>query len=522
MIPAAWLLATVALAGTPVTAKPPPQAPPPPPAPTMSDAKKKELFKPYDDAMASGQKAAAADALLPILDDPADAPIQGEAWIKFGDLLVSFDMQYSALIAYTHAIDVDAKTAAPKIGTAMDLADKEGDTSILGPVLAKNVGLDVEKDVRSRMAIMAARHYFQVSEYGTAQGILMMVDKDSPSFARAQALQGVLLNEQGRPKEALAPLLTAQAVASGSADKEFVNVITLNLGRSYFAAGNWGKAIEAYAAVDRGSPDWPEAEFERAWAHFRSDDMNGTMSLLQDHRGPFFADWYFPEAWLLDTYSLFLVCKFPTAGERITQFSDLYGPIKKALDEALPNLTPEDEWTDGYAFVTANGKPKGGTKLPSMMLRPYLTEDRFHAAMTATDKATEELKRLQNVAANPFAARAGQLLADRRATIEKTEGARIIAKATGQRDELAGMLQNVQITRLDIMNYQTQLYEQAANTGKVEYGDRIGQLRKLRKARGTQVWPYDEEYWADEAGYYRYDARSDCPASMAPKADGTQ
>jgi hypothetical protein len=77
------------------------------------------------------------------------------------------------------------------------------------------------------------------------------------------------------------------------------------------------------------------------------------------------------------------------------------------------------------------------------------------------------------------------------------------------------MLDNVEITKLDILNFEQQLYEKAAATGKLDYGDRIGELRKARKQRGTRVWPYEGEFWADELGYYRYDVRPDCPESMA-------
>ena len=48
----------------------------------------------------------------------------GEAWVKMGDLLVEFDMEYSALLAYGNAINSDATTGASKVADAISLAKK--------------------------------------------------------------------------------------------------------------------------------------------------------------------------------------------------------------------------------------------------------------------------------------------------------------------------------------------------------------------------------------------------------------
>jgi tetratricopeptide (TPR) repeat protein len=481
------------------------------PAPGPTPEERTAAFKPYDDAMQTGQKAAAADALLPILDDPTLAALHGEAWLKMGDLLAGFDMEYSALIAYTHAIDADPATAATKVSAAMDLADEMGDTRLIAPALAKNVGISVDSETRSRMAFLAARHFFQEGGHGTALGILGMVDKDAAAFPRAEALRGVVLAQQGQANDALAPLLTAQAMADKTEDPaRFRDVMALNLGRSYYTAGNFAQAITYFAQVSRGSVYWPEAEFERAWSHFRLDDMNGTLGLLENHASPFFEGWYFPEASMLRTYSLFLLCKFPAATESIDGFTAHYGPVREELDRTLAAMTPEEAWADVRAFL--RDEP---TRLPAMVLRPYRAEDRINGALQSIEKAEEELGRLQNASANPFTERANARLKARRDAIVQAEGERVLAQARVRRDELQGYLDNVQITKLDMMSYETQLYEKAAATGALEFGDRIGELRKLRKAKGTRVWPFQDEYWADELGYYRYDVRPDCPAGMA-------
>ena len=148
------------------------------------------------------------------------------------------------------------------------------------------------------------------------------------------------------------------------------------------------------------------------------------------------------------------------------------------------------------------------------MLRKFATDERFLAAVSSTQKADDELKRLRNVSSNPFATIATQKLDARKAELIREEGERVKAHLSNARDQLIDMLQNVEVTKLDIMNYETAMLEKAAMTGKLEYGDRVGQLRRLRKKKGIRVWPFQGEYWADEIGYYQINTRPDCPEGM--------
>ena len=509
------LLALLALAGPAWAGKPtpPPAAPPvsgPPAAPPVKPEQEAAAFKPYDDAIASGQKTAAADALLPVLDDPALLAIHGKAWAKLGDLLVSFDMKYSGLLAFVNAIEADPTGVGPtKVKQALALAEEMGDARALGPVLAKNLGLSTEPETRSKVAFYAARQLYQDGSPGQAATALMLVDKASTVFAKAEQLRGVMLAEQGKETDALVPFLAAASKRDQVQDPDrFENILALNMGRAYYAANNYPRAIEYFARVERGSEFWVESQFERAWAHFRLDDMNGTLGLLESLHTPFLDDWYYPEGDLLRVYSFFLLCKFPTAGTEIDAFSAKYKPLRQELDKTLGAMTPKDAWDDGRALLE-----KRPTKLPTSLIRTYRWEDRLEGAVKSVQKAEEELGRLRGSAANPFTERAIKLLQGRRDQIAQAEGARILGTAIRKRDELADMLSNVEITKLDIMQYETRLLEAAA-AGKPPKPPSNKDLRKVKRTKGTQSWAFEGEYWADEVGYYRYQAKPDCPTGL--------
>jgi tetratricopeptide (TPR) repeat protein len=504
-----WLLITAV-----AEAKPPPPAPPPPAAPSApappTAAEHDAAFQPYTAALASGNHAAAADALVTVVGDAAKPAFHGEAWALLGDELAALGFPAAAVHAYAQAIRENPVFAAPKIATALELANKVGDDRELGDAFAHDVGIPVAADVRPQLAYLAARAQFQQDNLGAALGILMMVDASSPSYARAQNLLGVIQTNQGRPNDALAPLQLALATAPRTDDPEaFADAVKLNLARAYYAAGNFPRAIEYDLQVSRSSPHWPEAQFERAWAHFRIEDMPGTLGILEDEKTPFLADYWFPEGSMLRTYALFTMCKFVSATEAVDQFAADWQPRKDELDRSLSGYGPAEGWADVVA-----ARKGGTTRLPAAVLRSWKDEERFEDAIHAVDTMDGELAQLHG-RPESFATVTAAALQARRDAIVAEEGGRVVAKATTTRDQLGEMLGNIQLTRLDMMTMQTTLLEHASVTGSLDLGDRIGQLRKLRKNPKTRVWPFEGEYWADELGYYKYEVRSDCPADMA-------
>lgn len=467
-------------------------------------------------ALRAGQLDNAADALVAVLRDPEQAADHPKAWRSLAALLESHQLPYAALVAWSRAIEADAQAAAGDIAKVMDLAESLSDEEILGPVLGSNVGVQgLDAPTRSRMAYLAARHQLRRGNLGTALGILMMVEEGTPVFAHAMALRGVVLANQGRHAEAVNPLVTAQAAARQTADFEdaerFDDVVELNIARTYYGAGNWAQAIEWFNRVDRKSEYWAQAQFEKAWAHFRNDDMQQALATLHTHDTPFFDGYYYPEADLLRAYALFTLCKFGSATQEINEFVETYTPVSEALARELGALDEAAAFAEARTFV------EGGTpKLPPMLLRDFRYDDRFAEAVASLDKAQEELAKLAKMTDRPFVRAAREWVTERRDARIAEEGARVLERARTARTELAQTLQAVEITRVDMLQMQAEMYERATETGKLDFGDTIGKLRNMRKARkGYRVWPYQGEVWADELGWYAVDARADCPESLA-------
>lgn len=475
-------------------------------------------FADYEAQLASGQKARAADALVAILQDPTKAVFHPDASVKLAELLAQLDLRYAALLAYRDAFATADPTLHPTVGqqipAALELAKKVGDTSVLQAAFAKNMALAPNADVKGQMAYLAAKEAFRQSEYGTAISFLALVPQGDPSYAEAKSLEGIILNQQGRPEEALAALLIAQANASGKGT-DFQEMLQINIARTWYAADNFPRAIQSYAAIPRSSTWWPEAQFERSWAHFRMDDFNGTLSLMMTLGTPFFDDFYFPEGDLLRVYSMFYLCKFPSSEKEIEAFKDTYTPIHTAM-KGWTSKAPAQVFTDVRRFIESGDA--GG--LPTMILRPFAVEEQTLATLKAVRAVEDEQKRMSGGAsANPFSTWAATALEARRAALVDAEGARILGRVQAQDAQLAEYLSGVEIFTVDILRMKGMLLTQAANTGVTATAAKTVD-RKQAVKKNQRAWPYEGELWADELGYYRVRTPAECPIELRQSTSG--
>ncbi|MBW1877314.1 MAG: hypothetical protein JRJ84_03035 [Deltaproteobacteria bacterium] len=459
-------------------------------------------WREVDLAIAARDYHGAGATLLAILDDPERSAEHPAAWARMGDLFAENDLPYAALLAYARAAQRDVEALGPRLDQAIDLAAQVGDEAILEPSLA-DLPDSLVPPLRTRAAMLGARHRIRTRDFEGALGLLQGVSTSSPWYARVQNLRGIAHSNLGNTGDALAALLTSEAADPGE-DPDFHAMVVLNTGRAYFAADNFLKAIEYFGSVPRESLSWQEAVFERAWGHFRIEDHAGAYAALTSLDNPFFSDWYWAEADLLRIYALFMMCKFGDASRGIDAFIAKYTPIQEQLQANL-GMRPEEAWEEAVAWMT------GGTpRLPPAVLARFRWEERFSDARSAVAEAQREVQ-VSGKLGTPWSARAVPLLAERRDSLSLEEGQRVLDRAAEARTELAEFLEGIQLVKLDILQFETDLYTRAAATGQLEFGDRIGRLRALRKRKGERSWPFEGEYWADEIGYYRVEARSDCP-----------
>lgn len=424
--------------------------------------------------------------------------------VRHGEALRMGQLPYAALLSWEQAMAADPGVAAAALGPALEAADVVRDDSGLSALVARGVPAGAPPRASAEALVLQARAAFLRGDLQAALATLSAVPLDQPAAAEAMALKAVVLNHAGKPKDALAPLLTAQALGSQHGrDARFVDQLDLNLARSYYAAQNFVKAIEYDAAVDPGGPFWLQAQTERAWAHFMLGDMQGAVGILYTHKSPFFEDYFLAEPHLLRAQSLFLLCYYDAAIEEIDTFEARYAPYRAQLGPATA-LSPRQAWTEAVAFADTGAVGA----LPVGVLRAVFTSRVFLDARAAIAEAERERAVLARERA-PWSDALGAALEARAQAIGDTVGGVLLAEAHRQGARLDQMLGDVKITRLDVMRLETQRLERAAATGTLaEVAAPV--KRKPERRRGTYTWAYQGEYWADELGSYRMVSPSRC------------
>ena len=284
--------------------------------------------------------------------------------------------------------------------------------------------------------------------------------------------------------------------------------MNVNVARAYYAAGDFGRAIEFYAKIPRTSDIWLEVQFERAWSHFRGQDTNGALAMLHNHQAPFFSERFDPEADLLRAYSLFLMCKFGQASREMENFEQRWQPVIDQID-ALPQMSPSEAFTAVRAFRAGEDQPIAVSSLRTLRAEPRMGE-----AIAGVVRASEEIESAEGDTGKLGAVAIELIEAQRDARIA-SEGTRVLTKVTKFRDDLYDMLTDIELTRVDLLTLEADMLQRAAAGGGLPtQADNTSRLRKLRKRRGFRPWPWQGEYWADEVGWYVFASRPDCPATM--------
>ena len=459
-------------------------------------------LRPAVEAHQAGDVNGEASALLQAIDSSRASASHGAAWAMLGDLLAAESMNATAVYAYGKALETGASAMGPRLADALALARSTGDFDALGEGgLAGDLSTLGSTPERSELAVLAARVAIRDGDFTRAVEVTDTVAMTHPSIVDARTLRGIALSNQQAYGDALASLLIAEAAATGTDDHDWVS---LNLARAYYGAQNPLRAIEHYVQVSRGSELWLDAHWERAWAHFSVDDMPGTLSLLRAFQTPYLQDTYLAEGDMLRVYALFLMCKFPTAKVELDAFTSRYRPLLDDLDRTLVSASPAVAWADLRRY-----RETGESSLPAIVHDQFDGDDRMQRALVTTALLAAERDALTSRGADWSTDLAAQPGARHDALIER-EGKRILDRAVAMQSELREWLGNADLTRLDILDYETKLLERAAVTGEVDLGDRLGELRGLRRRRGTRVWPATTEVWADEVGYESVRTRSDC------------
>lgn len=369
------------------------------------------------------------------------------------------------------------------------------------------------------------RHLYNEGDFQQAIELFGEVDTDSRQYVYARFFEGISYIRMRKARPAIASfrsILDSIGDAKGVHDKERMrNLAWISLARVYYTAANQrgvsefdgkllGQSVEAWNKVDQSSEYWLDALFESSWAFFLADEYARALGNVHAIYSPFFEDAYYPEALLLKAVTFFVNCQAKNADAVVSQFHEMYDPVKRELDSILAKNKDNEQFFEFLKSVRA-GEAELSPRVRGIVATAL--GDRTvlrHLEYVALLDAEEE--RLSQASA-PFQQSpvGSQILED--IALAK-------AFAVDEAGDLARGRYRRLIRELKALNNQVDTVElEIATFKRGQIGQEMQQqMTEAKKSKGGdvivddehQLWPFDGEYWRDELGFYRQQVTNRC------------
>lgn len=349
-----------------------------------------------------------------------------------------------------------------------------------------------------------------------AKSFLEAVPKESSIHAKAQYLLGIVLGDARFPggSQSEAALKAFETVLSLKGDKyeeltKTQQLAILALGRTYFGAGQFHKATEAYERIPRFSKYWDLALFENGWARFQNEDYGGALGSLQALHAPQFAGAFQPESWVLKATVYYFSCLYEEADAALAAFDELYQP----MDEKLKAVLEGDKDVDFYFQLLTEDS---GDRIPKAVINWIRSNERMVELFNLLQQIDDE----KRVIAGNSAWQGSKLGADLITNLDSNRSvlAGVAGKLARNRIEDARKMIKAHSDNAEIIRFETSKAEKELAEAGVNQRGLLAKKTLLRPAMPAEDWNYwkfQGEFWIDEIGYYQYTLKKGCPAEKA-------
>ena len=270
-------------------------------------------------------------------------------------------------------------------------------------------------------------------------------------------------------------------------------------------------AIRLYRLIPRFSEAWPQALFERGWAHTVNNEYGKALGSLHSLEAPYFQEYFYPEANILRAIIYYYNCQWDRVNDVLETTKGTYQPLVDQLQVILESDYDLEEW---YFLLNksleAGMDHKDEKLIPWTVARHLVRDPKFQNL----ERFLLQLEREATVFGESEAFSRSEM--GREMTDSSLEGRKRFLKVVGKHvnNKLKGITQELNdiTTRASLVSLETK----TAETQWLEQGrDISGQVRsRLPRPyipdETFQFWWFRDEYWIDELGYYEYSIKTEC------------
>lgn len=391
-----------------------------------------------------------------------------------------------------------------------------GDPAILEKIAAYDVG-DYPEGYRNDIAFIIGQYHYRRGNLDDALKSLGVISNDSKDYGRAKFLEGILYVRKNQAEPALESfkeiLRTVEERRSSVPEAETMQQLAwISMARIFYSTGQYPLSIKYYNRIPQNSQYWLQALFEESWAHYQQNNFEKALGNLHTLNSPFFDTDFFPESMILQAVIYFSNCRYDSTRKTVEHFLATYPDLEKQIETYLQRYAePVDFWNFLVKLNVEGGKYNA--KLQQIFSVAFDDQNlvKMHKFIKAIDDESKKIS--GNRGEWGKSELAAQLLGDLQVT-------RSLAVHEAGRYAMS-LLDRVKKDLQDLKSQALKIKFEVANAevGRLEnkikdelyVATKTGRDRDLAATDSEHMyWPFRDEYWKDELGFYYYDIRSEC------------
>jgi len=409
------------------------------------------------------------------------------------------------------------KYALPKL---VAIADLTGNDTELLRIVAKIPPEAFPRQAKNHLAYLMGRKLYENGELAASARYFQQISPRSDLYMRSKYFEGEIHNERGKLKSAVKAFrdvyqadLQTNAPRQREQANDLKQLALMDIARIYYGLEHYDTASEFYGRVDRDSSYWPQSLFERAWATFMKNDLNGTLGLLLTDASPHYAEnEYLPEAKLLRALTFFQLCEYDDVQGILVDFEKTYNPMLEEMRAFLDKYdSPEGRQLSDQAYATYFDKPHPNTTFDKALFLRILRNTDLAALvrqLELMDKEQQLIEAQKPIWRDSVGKNLEQVIAHDRLRYEKRAGLVLLQEMAKQYEYLKDLISQSEVIRFEVVDAQRVDYEYKMQNPMVE--SEASRRIDYGTSRTVIYWPFNGEFWKDELGYYRYTETPAC------------
>ena len=399
----------------------------------------------------------------------------------------------------------------------VEISDKTRDPIYLIRTIDKIDPDDYPGKVKDDLYYYQGVRDFERKDYKRAKRNFDKLGKSSDHYVQARYHLGVIYNAEDRRKAAIrtfADIVRSDFRGEPATIAHIKQLSYVNMARIRYSVEQYERAAELYERLPRGTTYWPTAMYESAWAYFMGENREyKALGQLLTLGSPFFDDVWLPESQILEALTFYRICEYKEVERILDEFKGEYGPVTDTIVELLAPYEAGDRPLRDLYQRLYGVRSKEYRDLPVAVYSHIEANRQFAGPHNRVLQIEAELQRIRSLKPQWRDAEVGKatedLLKKQRKVYMKFAGVALANELAAIKDQLADLMGQEALIRFEVVSGEYEKYAAAFRNPEVA---EVNELVEIDFATNPDVvfWPFNDEFWQDELGYYERVEPGDC------------